>query len=101
MANQASPGGAEMAAAPQGPPIIALEHVERLFSKDSGVFDLTFEVPAGIIFGLIGPRGCGKTTTLRLLTGLYKPDRGDLRVLGERPTKFHTRTRERIGYMPQ
>jgi len=101
MANQTSPGGAEMAAAPQGPPIIALEHVERLFSKDSGVFDLTFEVPAGIIFGLIGPSGCGKTTTLRLLTGLYKPDRGDLRVLGERPTKFHTRTRERIGYMPQ
>lgn len=43
----------------------------------------------------------GKTTTLRLLTGLYKPDSGDLSVLGELPTKFHTRTRQRIGYMPQ
>jgi ABC-2 type transport system ATP-binding protein len=100
-ANQASLGGAAAGSATPAPPIIAFQHVERLFSKDTGVFDLTFEVPAGIIFGLIGPSGCGKTTTLRLLTGLYKPDSGSLSVLGEPPTKFHPRTRQRIGYMPQ
>lgn len=63
--------------------------------------DISFEVPEGKLFTLLGPSGCGKTTTMRLLTGLYKPDRGSLSVLGEAPTKFHTRTRERIGYMPQ
>jgi len=98
---QAPRGIPEARSAPAAPPIISLHNVERLFSKDSGVFDLTFDVPPGIIFGLIGPSGCGKTTTLRLLTGLYEPDRGSLSVLGEQPIKFHTRTRQRIGYMPQ
>jgi ABC-2 type transport system ATP-binding protein len=65
------------------------------------VFDLSFSVPHGSIFGLIGPSGCGKTTTLRLLTGLYKPDTGSVRVLGQKPYSFPARVRERIGYMPQ
>src|SRR5207247_7017442 len=81
--------------------MIGAQNVDRAFSEDAGVFDLTFEVPTGIIFGLIGPSGCGKTTTVRLLTGVYKPQRGSVSVLGETPHNFHTATRERIGYMPQ
>lgn len=80
---------------------IAVEGVTRAFGEDVGVFDLTFEVPSGTIFGMIGPSGSGKTTTVRLLTGLYRPDSGQLSVLGRTPSKFSARTRERIGYMPQ
>ncbi|MFL5805282.1 MAG: ABC transporter ATP-binding protein [Roseiflexaceae bacterium] len=86
----------------QLPPVmIDAQGVTRAFTDDAGVFDLTFEVPTDTIFGLIGPSGSGKTTTVRLMTGLYKPDRGSMRVLGSEPAKFSTRTRERIGYMPQ
>ncbi|HNP72543.1 MAG TPA: ABC transporter ATP-binding protein [Kouleothrix sp.] len=80
---------------------IKADQVEKVFGGDTGVFDLNFEVPAGAIFGMIGPSGCGKTTTVRLLTGLYRRDKGKLWVLGRDPDRFSLRTRERIGYMPQ
>ncbi len=84
-----------------GPPVIEAEKAAHRFSADVGVHDLTFQVPRGIIFGLIGPSGCGKTTTIRMLTGMYKPTSGKLKVLGEVPARFRARTREKIGYMPQ
>src|SRR5262245_55310961 len=83
------------------PLMVDAQGVTRAFSDDAGVFDLSFEVPTGTIFGLIGPSGSGKTTTVRLMTGLYRPDSGSMRVLGREPAKFSSRTRERIGYMPQ
>src|SRR5512138_2258471 len=84
------------------PPImVRAEQVEKKFAEDAGVFDLNFEVPTGSIFGMIGPSGCGKTTTVRLMTGLYKPDRGNLAVLNHVPSKFSPHARERLGYMPQ
>ena len=81
--------------------MIRAEQIEKRFSEDVGVFDLDFEVPTGTIFGMIGPSGCGKTTTVRLMTGLYKPDRGSLTVMNRVPSKFSPRDRERLGYMPQ
>jgi ABC-2 type transport system ATP-binding protein len=81
--------------------MIRAEQIERKFAEDVGVFDLNFEVPTGTIFGMIGPSGCGKTTTVRLMTGLYKPDRGNLTVMNQVPSKFSPRARERLGYMPQ
>ena len=61
--------------------------------------DLDLEVRAGEIFGYVGPNGSGKTTTLKLLTGLLKPDRGDARVLGE-PLASRA-WRFRAGYLPE
>lgn len=71
------------------------------FSEETGVFNLDIHVPPGVIFGMIGPSGSGKTTTIRLMLGLYKPNEGEIRVLGEDPRHFSHRTRARIGYMPQ
>jgi ABC-2 type transport system ATP-binding protein len=81
--------------------VAQLEHVDYLFSPELGVHDLTFKVPRGVIFGLVGPSGCGKTTTVRLLSGMYPPTNGRLTVLGETPSRFTSRTREKIGYMAQ
>ncbi len=86
---------------PDKRPIIVTDNANMLFAPDLGVFDLTLSIPRGTIFGLIGPSGCGKTTTVRMLTGVYKPTSGAVRVLDEAPQLFSTRTRERIGYMPQ
>jgi ABC-2 type transport system ATP-binding protein len=61
--------------------------------------DLDLEVRTGEIFGYVGPNGSGKTTTLKLLTGLLRPDRGDARVLGE-PLASRA-WRFRAGYLPE
>lgn len=81
--------------------IIEARDLTRSFSSDTGVFDVSFALPQGAILGLIGPSGSGKTTTVRLMTGLLSPERGSVRVLGQEAITFTTRTRERIGYMPQ
>jgi ABC-2 type transport system ATP-binding protein len=61
--------------------------------------DLDLEVRTGEIFGYVGPNGSGKTTTLKLLVGLLKPDRGEARVLGE-PLASRS-WRFRTGYLPE
>jgi ABC-2 type transport system ATP-binding protein len=90
-----------MAVSPQDAPAIDSRDVTLSFPDGGGVFNLTYQVPAGSIFGMIGPSGCGKTTSVRLALGLYRPASGDMRVLGRRPTRFGTSERERIGYIPQ
>ncbi|HKY49786.1 MAG TPA: ABC transporter ATP-binding protein, partial [Candidatus Limnocylindria bacterium] len=80
---------------------ISLLHVTRRFGDVVAVDDVSFSLAPGTILGLIGPSGSGKTTILRMLTGSLAPTNGEVRVLGEPPTRFRARTRERIGYMPQ
>lgn len=81
--------------------IVIAEKLTKHFGDQIAVCDLDFEVPAGVIFGFIGPSGCGKTTTVRLLTGVYRPTRGSLKVWGKSPSQFGRSDRERIGYLPQ
>ncbi|HEX6289894.1 MAG TPA: ABC transporter ATP-binding protein [Herpetosiphonaceae bacterium] len=81
--------------------VIEMQHVTKTFGEKQAVSDMSLEVPAGQIFGLVGPSGCGKTTTVRMMTGVYTPTEGTLRVLGTSPQYFGKRVRERIGYMPQ
>jgi ABC-2 type transport system ATP-binding protein len=84
-----------------GDAVIGLSDVSRQFGDLWAVHDLSMEVHAGTILGLIGPSGSGKTTTIRMLTGTLQPSAGQIRVLGEDPARFTIRTRERIAYMPQ
>jgi len=82
------------------PAVVAVDIGKRFGERDV-VQGLTFEVQRGTIFGIIGPSGGGKTTTMRMLLGVLRPTSGDLRVLGRAPHKFRRRDRERLGYMPQ
>jgi len=61
---------------------IATNGLTRDFPSVRAVDDLTFEVPAGIVFGFLGPNGSGKTTTVRILLGLVEPTSGSAEVLG-------------------
>ncbi len=81
--------------------VIQMQHVTKRFGTKEAVSDVSLEVPQGQIFGLVGPSGCGKTTTIRMMTGVYTPTEGQMRVLGATPENFEKRVRERIGYMPQ
>lgn len=84
----------------QAQPVV-MDRATRRFRDLTAVADLSLQVAQGTILGLIGPSGSGKTTTLRMLTGALAPDEGTVRVLGEDPRRFRSRTRERIGYSPQ
>ncbi len=81
--------------------VIQMQHVTKRFGTKQAVSDVSLEVPQAQIFGLVGPSGCGKTTTIRMMTGVYTPTEGEMRVLGASPENFGKRVRERIGYMPQ
>jgi ABC-2 type transport system ATP-binding protein len=90
-----------MATTPASRDPISLLHVTRRFKDVTAVDDVSFSLAPGTILGLIGPSGSGKTTILRMLTGGLAPTSGEVRVLGEMPTRFRAQTRERLGYMPQ
>ena len=66
-----------------------------------GVDGLSFRVAVGEIYGLVGPNGSGKTTTLRIIATLLKPSEGYVRVLGFDPVTEATRVREVIAYLPE
>src|SRR5690242_12410105 len=80
---------------------IALDRVRKSYGTTPAVRDLTMAVAAGEMFGLIGPDGAGKTTTIRLVCGLLSPDAGQLRVLGLDPARDHRRLTASVGYLSQ
>jgi len=81
--------------------LLRLEDVTIRFGDLAALQGVSLQVPRGTILGVIGPSGAGKTTMIRVLTGALGPTEGRAVVMGEDPRRFHRRTRERIGYMPQ
>ncbi len=80
--------------------IIEIEQVSKTFGQHVAVRDLSLDVPAGSIYGFIGPNGSGKTTTIRMIMRIYHPDSGSgsIRVLGEDRAGA---ANDRIGYLPE
>lgn len=81
--------------------MIVMDTVSKRFDDTAVVDQVSLAVPAGSIYGFIGPSGSGKTTVIRLLTGVYEPSEGELRVLGIPPERWGPSQREQVGYMPQ
>jgi ABC-2 type transport system ATP-binding protein len=81
--------------------VISAQHLTKKFGDETAVQDISFDVPRASIFGFIGPSGAGKTTTVRLLTGVYTPTTGEVSVLDRSPARFSQSDRARLGYMPQ
>ena len=82
-------------------PVISVENVRRRFGDFYAVKDVTFDVAAGEIFGLLGANGAGKTTTFRMLCGLLPLSGGRVAVAGLDLRKAAAQARGRIGYMSQ
>ncbi|MEZ5409859.1 MAG: ABC transporter ATP-binding protein [Acidimicrobiales bacterium] len=83
------------------PPALSFAGVGKRFGDTWVVRDLELCLPPGSITGLIGPSGCGKTTTIRLAMGAYRPDEGDVRLLGRIAHEMSTAERVVAGYLPQ
>ncbi|MBD3166944.1 ATP-binding cassette domain-containing protein [bacterium] len=78
-------------------PVIDIEKVSFSYRAMPVLEDISMTVAAGSFLGIVGPNGGGKTTLLRLILGLIKPDRGTVRLFGKPPVE----TRRLAGYVPQ
>lgn len=81
--------------------MITLDHLTKTFAETTAVNDVSFTVGAGEIFGVIGPDGAGKTTTLRVISTAMQPTRGSVTVDGLDVVRDAERVKRIIGYMPQ
>jgi len=98
------PGRALPAARPPGAggaPAVEAHGLWRRFGAVVAVRDVGFAIARGEIFGFIGSNGCGKTTTIKMLTGLIAPSAGEARLFGRVPRRGDMALRRRVGYMSQ
>lgn len=82
-------------------PALELDRVTKGYDNVVALRELSLSIEQGEMFGLIGPDGAGKTTTIRLMCGLLKPDGGSVRVLGREPVKEHREVTRTLGYLSQ
>ncbi|MBX3273807.1 MAG: ABC transporter ATP-binding protein [Sandaracinaceae bacterium] len=80
---------------------LVVEGLRRDHGAHTAVSGLSFAVAPGELYGLVGPDGAGKSTTIGCLAGLMRPSAGSVRVLGEDPMARGSHARERLGLMPQ
>jgi ABC-2 type transport system ATP-binding protein len=77
---------------------VRLEGVTKRFGKHTAVSSLNLEIPRGVICGLLGPNGSGKTTSIRMIMGILHPDEGRVDLFGGDPDEIR---RTKVGYLPE
>ena len=101
---QQGAGGLELTpfvADPSLPPAIEAHHLTKRFGDFTSVDDVSFTIEQGEIFGFLGSNGCGKSTTMKMLTGLLQATSGTAELLGAPVDAGSVATRMRVGYMSQ
>jgi len=91
------PVGMSAAEATRAAPAVEVRNLSAGYDGHTALDDVTFTVEQGCLAGLVGPNGSGKSTLLRVILGLHKPWRGEVRIVGREGSG----ARGRIGYMPQ
>jgi len=86
---------------PETETMVSARALTRRFGSVAAAAEVSFEVRRGEMFGLIGPDGAGKTTTLRMILGLLKPDSGQALTCGLDPARERRKLSSRIGYLSQ
>ncbi|WP_036639615.1 ribosome-associated ATPase/putative transporter RbbA [Paenirhodobacter enshiensis] len=80
---------------------IEAEHLTMRFGDFTAVDDVSFRIEKGEIFGFLGSNGCGKTTTMKMLTGLLPPTEGRAKLFGQEVDPTDMAVRRRVGFMSQ
>jgi ABC-2 type transport system ATP-binding protein len=80
--------------------IIAVENLTKDYGHGRGVFDVTFTVQKGEVFGFLGPNGAGKTTLIRQMMGFTRPNNGSIKVNGLDAWRDSVKIRKCVGYLP-
>lgn len=81
--------------------VIRLRGVSKRFDSTTALDNVSLDVPAGVVFALLGENGAGKTTAIRILLGLEQPDAGAAEVFGLDSRRYGTEIRRRVGYVPE
>lgn len=79
--------------------VIKLEHITKDYGNGKGVFDVSFSVKEGEVFGYLGPNGAGKSTTIRQLMGFIRPQTGTCQIFGKDCFTQASRIQSEIGYL--
>ena len=82
-------------------PVITARDLTCRFGDFTAVDRVSFTIERGEIFGFVGSNGCGKTTTMKMLTGLLAPSEGEALLFGTPPDARDINSRRRVGYMSQ
>lgn len=82
-------------------PAVAVENLAKSFGKTHALAGVSFTVEKGEVYGLVGPDGAGKTTTMRILAAILSPDSGSASILGLDCVRSRTLIHDRIAYMSQ
>jgi ABC-2 type transport system ATP-binding protein len=80
------------------PPVVALSHISKSYENKVAVEDLTLQIEPGSMFGLLGPNGSGKTSTIRMMIGITMPDSGSVSMFGK---PYERESLKRVGYLPE
>ncbi|WP_071458986.1 ABC transporter ATP-binding protein [Bacillus massilinigeriensis] len=80
--------------------ILSIQNLNKSFGEHKIINNLTFSVPEGTIYGFLGQNGSGKTTTMKMVLGLLKPNSGSISVCGETVSYGETKTNRHIGFLP-
>jgi ABC-2 type transport system ATP-binding protein len=78
--------------------IVELEGISKSYDKKVAVEQLSFRIEPGTMFGLLGPNGSGKTSSIRMMIGITRPDAGTVKLFGK---PFERQSLERVGYLPE
>jgi ABC-2 type transport system ATP-binding protein len=81
--------------------VIQFANVSKHFGGTTALSNVSFEVPPGVVFALLGENGAGKTTAIRLMLGLTETTSGEVRVLGFDSRRDGLAIRQRVGYLPE
>lgn len=80
--------------------VIEIDHLTKDYGFSRGVFDVSFQVKKGEVFGFLGPNGAGKSTTIRHLMGFSKPGNGSTRIFGMETFDKYNQILSHVGYIP-
>ena len=81
--------------------IVEARGLRKAYGPVQAVDGLDLKVEEGEIYGLLGPNGSGKTTTILVLLGLTEPSSGEVRVVGYNPTREPLKVKREVGYLPE
>ena len=85
-------------AAPVKAPVVALDRISKSYENKVAVQDLSLQIDPGTMFGLLGPNGSGKTSTIRMMIGITMPDSGSVTMFGK---PYARESLRRVGYLPE
>ncbi|MBU3158921.1 ABC transporter ATP-binding protein [Clostridium frigoris] len=77
--------------------VIEIKNLSKVYKNGRGITDINLDIHRGEIFGFLGPNGAGKTTAMKIMTGLIRPDSGDVKILGHSILENYEQVMKKVG----